>query len=275
MSHKQRIPQEEPGLPKWAAVIKTDLPDWQWCGNRLVARGASSTSMPQTKSGTLKKFIVNHVYASHNKDRNVRAAIGMLLESFDMSDEWGMNFGAGETQIHPRLLNLDVINGPTVDIVAPGGILPFRDNALALVISQEVIEHIEDPFAAIGEIHRVLRPGGSFYCQAPFQIGYHPGPTDLWRFTRQAWPVLFPPEHWELEELELSVGHGTGFYRIAVEFVAVTASAVYSGFYKPVKGLAAIFLSPLKLFDFLKPSEQARDRIPGGYFCVARKRTIS
>jgi len=40
--------------------------------------------------------------------------------------------------------------------------LPFEDNAFDLVYSWGVIHHTERPEKIIGEIHRVLRPGGTF-----------------------------------------------------------------------------------------------------------------
>jgi SAM-dependent methyltransferase len=38
--------------------------------------------------------------------------------------------------------------------------LPFRDGSFDAVYSMGTIEHVRDPETALGEIHRVLRPGG-------------------------------------------------------------------------------------------------------------------
>ena len=126
-----------------------------------------------------------------------------LLGEFQ-SNHWGLNFGAGATRFHDRILNLDIGRGPATDIIMAGRELPFRENVFDLVISQEVLEHVDDPWHWIGELHRVLKPGGRFYCQVPFIIGYHPGPTDFWRFTREAFPQLFPSDAWDIEKLELA-----------------------------------------------------------------------
>ncbi|MDE3168442.1 MAG: methyltransferase domain-containing protein [Acidobacteriota bacterium] len=41
-----------------------------------------------------------------------------------------------------------------------GGRLPFPDASFHLVVNNQVMEHVEDLDAALGEIHRVLAPGG-------------------------------------------------------------------------------------------------------------------
>ena len=69
----------------------------------------------------------------------------------------------------------------------------------------------------------------------------------------------------------ISLGHGSGFFRIAVEFVAVTASCVSQRLYIPAKALAAMLLYPLKAFDVLTRYSAESDRIPGGYYCVVRR----
>lgn len=255
----------------WTGLIRDD-PRWQLEAGALVHRDAPDRPPPPSgRTAGMKEWVVRYVYAAQNRSRVVRSAIAELVGGLTEA-QWGLNFGAGSTRFHSQILNLDICHGPRSDIVNAGDELPFRDDALDLVISQEVLEHLEDPVLWIQEIHRVLKPNGKFYCQLPFIIGYHPGPADYWRFTKEAYPRLLPDDRWEIERLELSVGHGSGLYRILVEFTAVTASAIHSKLYMPAKGIAALLWAPLRLFDLLTRFSDQRDRIPGGYFCVARKR---
>jgi SAM-dependent methyltransferase len=45
--------------------------------------------------------------------------------------------------------------------------LPFDDDAFDIVITSEVLEHIQDDVAAIAEMVRVLKPGGRFAATVP------------------------------------------------------------------------------------------------------------
>ncbi len=55
----------------------------------------------------------------------------------------------------------------TVNIVALGDDLPFRNATLDYVLSSHVIEHFFDPVKALKEWHRVVKPGGYIFIIAP------------------------------------------------------------------------------------------------------------
>lgn len=62
--------------------------------------------------------------------------------------------------------------------------LPFEDDSFDIVVSDQVIEHIEgDPQKAINETRRVLRKGGMAIHTTCFMNPIHEHPVDLWRFT--------------------------------------------------------------------------------------------
>jgi ubiquinone/menaquinone biosynthesis C-methylase UbiE len=50
--------------------------------------------------------------------------------------------------------------------------IPFQDNVFDYVISSEVIEHVPDPFKAMQELFRVLKPGGSMVLTTPNKVWY-------------------------------------------------------------------------------------------------------
>ena len=59
------------------------------------------------------------------------------------------------------------------------------DASFDLVLCTQVIEHCMNPWQGMGEIQRILRPGGHAIVSAPHVWFYHPHPTDHWRFTQE------------------------------------------------------------------------------------------
>lgn len=257
------------GLPAWAELVRAPAEDWSWRQGRLVWKGAKVPEAAKP-SPVWRAWFVRHVYANQNSAPSVKAALDRVLAELD-AGQWGLDFGAGDRRLHERLLSLDVEDNGKVDVVYDGRQLPFADGIFQVVVSQEVLEHVPDPFAAVREMGRVLAVGGIVYCQLPFQIGYHPCPKDYWRFSHEGIAQLFAQEGWTIEEVGPSLGHGSGFYRIAVEFFAVTASSLSRKLYLPVKALAALCLYPLQWLDGLARHGEQKNRIAGGFYCIARK----
>jgi ubiquinone/menaquinone biosynthesis C-methylase UbiE len=61
--------------------------------------------------------------------------------------------------------------------------LQYEDNVFDFVISDQVVEHLENPQKAVNESYRVLKKGGIAIHTTCFMNYIHPDPIDLWRFT--------------------------------------------------------------------------------------------
>ena len=64
--------------------------------------------------------------------------------------------------------------------------LPYPDEMFDAVISDQVLEHVEDPVRAINESYRVLKKGGVAVHTTCFINQFHPSPRDFWRFSPDA-----------------------------------------------------------------------------------------
>ena len=219
--------------------------------------------------GWRRRFI-SGIYATHNRAFRIKKALARCMERLK-DGELGLNVGSGTTRLHPAIVNLDLIKNPTVDICAQAEFLPFGNSVFQVVCSQETLEHVQNPPLAIREMYRVLQEGGTLYCQLPFIIGYHPGPTDYWRFTKEGIRELVEHAGFVCEEVEIAVGPATGFYRIAVEFFAIVMSSVSKKFYFLTKAVMAILFFPLKWLDVPLSRSENADRIAGGYYVIAKK----
>ena len=61
--------------------------------------------------------------------------------------------------------------------------LPLDDGSFDTIFCCSVLEHVEDPFAAMAELSRVLRRGGNLIISVPFRYYLHGAPADYFRFT--------------------------------------------------------------------------------------------
>jgi SAM-dependent methyltransferase len=216
----------------------------------------------------LRKWFVGSIYATHNDSRSVRETLSKIM-STDV--RIGANVGSGGTFLGRNIINVEIGWPLGRGCRADARALPFRDGSLDLILFQEVLEHVRRPLKSLREAHRALRPGGLLYVQLPFVIGYHPGPFDFWRFSREGIRAIVEDAGFEVDSLKISVGPGTGAYRILVEFVAIAASVVLPRLYRPAKGVAALLLFPVKLLDPMLSRSREADRIAGGYLLVGRK----
>lgn len=62
--------------------------------------------------------------------------------------------------------------------------LPLKNSSYDTVLLFEVLEHVSNPEKAVGEVQRILKPGGYLLLTAPFIYPLHDIPYDYLRFTR-------------------------------------------------------------------------------------------
>jgi ubiquinone/menaquinone biosynthesis C-methylase UbiE len=60
-----------------------------------------------------------------------------------------------------------------------------------LIICSEVLEHTNNPFYAVNELRRILKPKGLVCVSTPFNFRIHGPLPDNWRFTIHGLKVLF------------------------------------------------------------------------------------
>jgi SAM-dependent methyltransferase len=64
------------------------------------------------------------------------------------------------------------LSAQCLDVSTDG--IPFPDQSFDVVISLETFEHLMNPFFALQEVRRVLRPSGRFLCSVPNPLTGHP-----------------------------------------------------------------------------------------------------
>lgn len=90
-----------------------------------------------------------------------------------------------------EIIAFDIYCSDLVDVIADGHAMPLVDGSVDGVWIQAVLEHVADPAIVVGEIHRVLRPGGLVFADTPFLWPVHEKAWDFTRWTPSGHRWLF------------------------------------------------------------------------------------
>lgn len=91
------------------------------------------------------------------------------------------------------------------------------ESSFDIVVCTEVLEHTVQPFEAVKEIKRVLKPGGVALVSTPFNFRIHGPLPDCWRFTEHGLRELFS----EFEIIDLSSLEEEGRYLMPIHYTLV------------------------------------------------------
>lgn len=93
--------------------------------------------------------------------------------------------GAGSYFKYATVKTLDI--DPSSDADYIGDITKYnnklRKQSFDIIVCTEVLEHTLNPFRAIEEIYRLLKPNGILILSVPFNFRIHGPLPDCWRFT--------------------------------------------------------------------------------------------
>jgi SAM-dependent methyltransferase len=109
-----------------------------------------------------------------------------------------IDLGAGLSRykwmITPRATTyktMDIQAFPGIDVVGDVLAPPFPDASFDTALSMHVLEHVREPWTAITQMARILRPGGMAIVSVPFVYPHHADPHDYFRFSEDGIRSLF------------------------------------------------------------------------------------
>jgi SAM-dependent methyltransferase len=103
------------------------------------------------------------------------------------------------------------------DYVCDLAAIPVEDARFDHVLLTQVLEHIPDPATVLGELHRVLKPGGTLWLTAPLFYAEHEKPYDYFRYTQFGLRHLLEGVGFAVQEIDWMEGYlGTLSYQARV-----------------------------------------------------------
>jgi hypothetical protein len=102
--------------------------------------------------------------------------------------------GAREFFKQAKIFTLDIDINSGADFIVDlcknnSHIIP--SNFFDVIICTEVLEHTLNPFYAVDELYRLLKPNGKVFVSTPFNFRIHGPLPDCWRFTVHGLKSLF------------------------------------------------------------------------------------
>jgi hypothetical protein len=122
----------------------------------------------------------------------------------------GGSIGSGMAPLYDdprvRLIAFDIFPSRHVQLVADAHAIPLADASVDAVVIQAVLHTLLDPYQAVREIHRVLKPRGYVFADSPFLQPVVDAAHDFTRFTESGHRWLFR----DFERIDCGMVAGVG-----------------------------------------------------------------
>ena len=181
-----------------------------------------------------------------------------------------IDLGSGGRVVDSTFLNVDITKYPIVDIVSDITAVPLPDNHASMIVSDNVLEHVEKPERAVHEIYRLLAPGGVAYINTPFMYPFHSSPGDYQRWTTEGLKKLFS----EFTICETGVRSGP-FSVFTVQCVYLFAGLFSFGsvsLYRVLVDVLIFVFFPIKYLDILGNHFPFAEDYAASLYIVVRKK---
>lgn len=181
-----------------------------------------------------------------------------------------LNLGSGPHILGKHVINVDMRAYPGVSIIADIASVPLPDGSASRIVSNTVLEHVKDPIAAVGEMHRLLERGGIAYVTVPFMYPFHSSPSDYYRWTREGLAELF--QDFEIVEIGVRAGPFSALDAYLCHLTGTVFSFGSVWLNSLITNLAMFIFFPIKFLDLIFNYWSNSHMLAAIFYCVARKK---
>ncbi len=153
------------------------------------------TTPPSASNFSRMEVAAKHIprwYWNREVLLQLRQQVGRLLDLVPIDARHRvLELGCGNRAYEPvvvargaEYLGADFADNAHADLhLDAGGTVACEARTFDVVLSIQVLEHVEDPCAHMAEIRRLLKPDGRAIISTHGIWTYHPAPQDYWRWT--------------------------------------------------------------------------------------------
>ena len=171
-----------------------------------------------------------------------------------------------------RYVGIDVVNTSDADIIiSADDKLPFNDNEFDIVLSSQVLEHVESPDFYLTECNRVLKKSGLLFLSTHGTWQYHSSPADFQRWTSYGLKKLIESHNFYIIDFIPVLGQLALTSQLRLNF--------YNSFANTLGHWGKILLTPVSILyqfkmmieDLITP-ERVKQRDSAIYLTLSKKR---
>jgi SAM-dependent methyltransferase len=183
------------------------------------------------------------------------------------------DYGCGNKPYEPiiapfveKYIGIDLAGNEKADIlISPVGRIEMDDFTLDVVLSTQVLEHVENPISYLAEANRVLKSDGKLILSTHGYWMFHPDPTDFWRWTSTGLQKIVTDAGFEIIYFKGIIGRSAMGLQLFQDGILFKLPA----YLRPV---LALILQPLIIFFDKTTSQETRDKDACTYILVAQKK---
>lgn len=214
-------------------------------------------------------FHTRYVHLKKLRDRTLKAIEEITAEKKDLLL---VDFGCGDmpyrSVIEPMVgqyVGVDLeMNSKADHHIDFDSKTTLPDNYCDIILSNQVLEHVDSPHSYLSEALRLLKPGGSAIFTTHGYWFYHPTPNDYWRWTSAGLRKVIEAEGFEIESF-------TGVLGLTAAGVQLFQDGILFKLPKFLRPVWAVLMQfKIWLTDKLH-SQIQRDRDAALYVVIARK----
>jgi len=182
------------------------------------------------------------------------------------------DYGCGDMPYRPIIeplvkcyLGIDLKSNPLAEFpIDFDSKISMEDSKVDLVLSNQVLEHVESPIGYLSEALRILKPGGSLILSTHGYWLYHPTPNDYWRWTSAGLKMEIEKAGFEIQSFYGILGLSASGLQLFQDGICVKLPKILT------YPIALFMQSIIFLFDKINSQEQ-RNRDAAVYILVAKK----
>jgi SAM-dependent methyltransferase len=138
------------------------------------------------------------------------------------------------------------------------------DNYCDIILSNQVLEHVDSPGGYLSEALRILKPGGSIICTTHGYWFYHPTPNDYWRWTSAGLRKTIEDQGFKITSFFGVMGLAASGLQLLQDAICVKLPKFL------IPPFALIMQAKIALFNKINTQAQ-RDRDASLYIVLAQK----